>query len=73
MQVVEAVAPRTSEYVPAAQSVHTAVPVASAYDPPGQGMQTVEPATEYCPNAQPLHVTEEVAPTAVEYVPAAHS
>ena len=46
VQVAEAVAPRTAEYVPAAQSVHTARPAASAYDPAGHGMHTVEPATE---------------------------
>ena len=36
----------TEEYEPAAQSVQATVPVDSAYVPPGQGMHSVEPATE---------------------------
>ena len=67
-QFVHAVAPETLENVPAGQDTHALV-CASERAPAGHDAQTLAPANEYVPVGQPVQAVEEVAPTAMEYVP----
>ena len=90
IQVVATVAPRVVEYVPAAQSVHVALPVAGLYlpathnthTPPSgpvkptlhvQAARTALEIGELELVGHPIQVVATVAPTVVEYVPAAQS
>jgi hypothetical protein len=73
-QLRHALAPVTSEYVPATQLVHIVeefAPVSTEYVPALQFTHTLAPVeTEYMPTRQLMHTTEELAPVTPEYVPA---
>ena len=68
-QFVHAVALETLENAPAGQLTHALVS-ACEREPAGHDAQTLAPANEYVPVGQPVQVVEDVAPTAMEYVPA---
>jgi hypothetical protein len=69
-QFVHAVASETLENVPAGQVTHALVS-ASERAPAGHDAHALAPANEYVPVGQPMQAVEEVAPTAMEYVPGA--
>jgi len=60
----------STAYVPLEQDAHTVAPVLATYVPDEQAVHTDAPAPEYVPAAQFVHVTDEDAPVAAEYVPA---
>ena len=66
------VAPTAALAVPRPQSVQFVAPVEGEKEPPGQGLQSWDPALEMLPGAQGVHVDEEVAPRAEEALPAGH-
>jgi hypothetical protein len=65
---VQAEAP-ANEYVPTGQLVHVEL---CEYWPIVQLEQLVAPGTEVNPDEHEVHVVEDVAPVAVEYVPMEH-
>ena len=86
IQVLALVAPYVIEYVPVGQLVHVPAPAAE-YVPVAQDVHVVAlaaenvpagqhvpaPSAEYVPVAQDVHVDTEVAPIAVENLPALHA
>ena len=58
------------EHATVAVAVAGATPEASEYVPAKHLVQTEDPAHEYVPALQSMHVDDEFAPTADEYLPA---
>jgi hypothetical protein len=60
-------------YVPRSQTLHHTSVIAPLNDPGLHWMQKLNPIIENVPNLQFKQVEFDVAPVAVEYVPAGHS
>jgi hypothetical protein len=71
-QVAAEEAPMAALAVPTPQGVHAVVALEGAYVPAGQALQTCTPTAEKLPAAHGAHASAEVAPIAVEAVPAGH-
>jgi len=69
VHTVGEVAPTVIEYVPAGQFKHAPEEL-TPYAPARQSAHTLAPSNEYVWAAQAVHTVGEVAPTAIEYVPA---